>query len=82
MLSAKTEPGIPASPALLNSKGVQTDSHLWDHYLASSLDMDKKSDPRSQPSNRRGRGDRQNSTHSLGTPPAQANAAPASSAVR
>jgi hypothetical protein len=82
MLSAKTEPGTPASPALLNSTGVQTDSHLWNLYLASSLDMDRKTDPPSQPSNRRGRGDRQNSAHPLSTPFTQANAAAASSAVR
>jgi hypothetical protein len=84
MLSVKTEPGSPASPALIRSTGVQTDSDLWNHYLASSLDMDKKSEPFSQPSTRRGRGDRPNSAHppSTGTPPAQANAAAASSAVR
>jgi hypothetical protein len=84
MLSVKTEPGSPASPALSKSTGVQTDSDLWNHHLASSLDMDKKSEPRSQPSTRRGRGDRPNSALSPSTPsvPAQANAAPASSAVR
>lgn len=82
MLSVKTEPGSPASPALLNSTGVQTDLHLWNHHLTSSADMDKKSEPKSQPSTRRGRGDRPNSALPLGTPPAQANAAPAPSAVR
>jgi hypothetical protein len=82
MLSVKTEPGSPASPALLNSTGVQTDSDLWDHHLSSSLDMDKKSEPNSQPSTRRGRGDRSNSARSLSTPSAQANAPPASSGVR
>lgn len=82
MLSAKTEAGCPASPALLNSTGVQTDSDLWNHHLASSLDMDKKSDPLSQPSNRRGRGDRSNSAPSHSTPSAQANAPAASRAVR
>jgi hypothetical protein len=82
MLSVKTELGSPASHALLKSTGVQTDSDLWNHHLASSLDMDKKSEPPSQPSTRRGRGDRQRSVPSLSTPSAQANAAPASSAVR
>jgi len=82
MLSVKSEPGSPASPAILSSTGVQTDPNLWNHHLASPLDMDKNSDPLSQPSTRRGRGDRPNSALSRGTPPAQANAAPASSAVR
>ena len=85
MLSVKTEPDSLASPALLNSTGVQTDIDLWNHHLASSLAMDKKSEPLSQPSNRRGRGDRSNMSNSalsLSTPPAQANAPPASSAVR
>jgi len=82
MLSVKTEPGSPPSPALLSSTGVQTDLGLWNLHLASSLDMDKKSQPLSHPSTRRGRGDRPNNTHSVGAPSAQANAAPASSAVR
>jgi len=82
MLSVKTEHGSPASPALLSSTGVQTDSDLWNHHLASSLDMDKKSEPFPQPSTRRGRGDRPNNARSHSTPSAQANAAPASSAVR
>ena len=84
-MSVKTEPGSAASPALLNSTGVQTDLDLWNHYLASSLDMDKKSELHSQPSTRRGRGDRPNQPNtalSLGTPSVQANAAASSSAVR
>jgi hypothetical protein len=82
MRSVKTEPDCPASPVLLSSTGVQTDSDLRNHHLASSLDMDKKSEPNYQPSTRRGRGDRPNTARSLSTPSAQANAAPASSAVR
>ena len=82
MLSVKTEPGSPASHALLSSTGVQTDSDLWNHHLASSLDMNRKSQPLSQPSTHRGRGDGPNSTPSQSTPSAQANAAPASSTVR
>lgn len=81
MLSVKTEHG-PASPALLSSPGVQIELDLWNHRPASSLDMEKKSPPLSQPSNRRGRGDRPDSTRSASTPSAQVNAAPASSAVR
>jgi hypothetical protein len=80
MLSVKTEPGSPASPALLSSPGVQTDLNLWNHHLASSLDMDKKSQPLSQPPNRRARGERPNNTRSVGTPSAQVNTGPASSA--
>jgi len=82
MLSGKTEPDSPASPALLNSTGVKTDSDLWTHHLASSLDMEKKSEPPSQPSTRRGRGDRPNSALSRSTSAQPAFAAPASSAVR
>lgn len=82
MLSMKTEPGSPASPALLSSTGVQTDSDLWNHHLTSSLDMDKKSERNSQPSARRGREDRPNAARSLSTPSAQGNAPPASSGVR
>ncbi len=84
MRSVKTEPGSPASPALLSSSGVQTDLGLWNHHPFSSLDMDKKSQPLPQPSTRRGRGDRPNNinTHFVSSPSAQANAAPASSAVR
>jgi hypothetical protein len=81
MLSVKTEHG-PASPALLSSTGVQTELDLWNHRPASSLNMEKKTPPLSQPSNRRGRGDRPDSTRSASTPSTQVNAAPASSAVR
>ena len=81
MLSVKTE-ADPASPAHLISIGVQTESDLWKHRPASSLDMDKKSPSLSQPSNRRGRGNRPDSTPDANTSSAQVNAAPASSAVR
>lgn len=76
----KTEPGS-APPALLSSTGEQTDLDLWNHHLTSSLDMDKKSEPNSQPSTRRGRGDRPNNALSLSTPSPQTNIVPASSAA-
>ena len=77
-MSVKTEPGS-ASPALLISTGVQTESDLLNRRPTSSLDMDKKSPPLSQPSNRRGRGDRPDR---IPTSSAQVNTAPASNAVR
>lgn len=79
MLGVKTE---PASPPHLSPPGVQTNLNLWNRRLASSLDMDKKSQPGSRPSNRRVHGDRPDNTRSASTPSAQVNATPASRAVR
>ncbi|KAI0304671.1 hypothetical protein BC826DRAFT_1100475 [Russula brevipes] len=84
MLNVDSEPSTPAStstPTYLSPPSLQAELDLW-NLLTSSLGMDKRSQPRSQPptgSTRRGRPN--SAHHSANVPSTQASAVPSSSSA-
>jgi hypothetical protein len=85
MLTVDSEPSTPANtstPTHLSPPSLQAELDLW-NLLASSLGMDKRSQPRSQlPTGSTRRGRPNSAHHSANVPSTQASAVPSSSSVR